>query len=145
MSSLKWMGYALFGLSLMACELRWKKSDERNAPAPIASFRPDLPPKGSQFGVGGGPIALDAAIERITEARCQRENECGSGRGYASCTEGVRREYREALNPRDCPESLDPGALNACLTAERSSQCGGLSLSRVSICTAATMCRKPAN
>lgn len=94
---------------------------------------------------GGSAIA---ARDRITDARCAREQRCeniGDSKKYSSmddCRARVRAEWKDDLNGVECPNGVDQTELDQCLGEIRGEDCGDPldALSRVAACTTGQIC-----
>jgi hypothetical protein len=100
--------------------------------------------------VGGGPVDVSSAVDRIVEARCAREASCGyigSDKKWASanaCSEVVSREYSDDLTAEDCPAGVDAKELDECIKESRNADCGNPIdvIGRVAACRTSDLCRK---
>jgi hypothetical protein len=96
---------------------------------------------------GGGPSAaqqsIDSAVERITNARCERESRCGNvgaGKDYDThekCLTVMRGKSAEGLPLSKCKGGIDQGGLSDCLTQIQNQKCGD----PITAFTRATACR----
>jgi hypothetical protein len=77
----------------------------------------------------GAQVANEDAIQRIADARCNREEACnniGSGKQYDNrdaCTRELSHNARADLRPENCG-ALDPNRLDQCLKDIRDEKCG---------------------
>jgi hypothetical protein len=148
-SNLAWCSVALvFGaVALGGCER--KSRDETSTYAPPRTAEP-APPTGGELGTGGGPIAINTAIDSIVEARCDREQKCGSVGAdkkfadRAACVREVQNEFRDDINTDDCPAGVDAKELGECLTEARNENCANPfdKIERVAACRTSDICRK---
>jgi hypothetical protein len=93
----------------------------------------------------------DAAIvERLSRARCDREQSCGNiggGQKYVSrdvCMDQMRGTIANDLNTFNCPGGLDRGEVEHCLSAIKSEQCGHPfeTIGRMQRCRTGALCVK---
>lgn len=109
----------------------------------------DLPPKNDDLAVGGGPIALNNAVNKIAEARCDRELKCaniGADKRYAdraSCTADVKKSVGDDLNAEDCPAGVDMKELDECLVEAKNEDCNNPfdKVGRLAACRTSDLCR----
>ena len=94
-------------------------------------------------------VANDTAIERLVEARCNREQAC-SDLGLAPKTDLVRcvAENRtaigELMSTAQCPNGADRAALDACINAIRDERCDAAPATSdmpLAPCRGADLCR----
>lgn len=111
----------------------------------VSSYRP--PSSGSS----GGPRsqASDGAIvERLSEARCSREEWCrnvGDGQAFASrdvCLETMRGGFGNDINEFKCPQGVDGVRLERCALAIQREQCDEPldTITRMDKCRSASLC-----
>jgi hypothetical protein len=95
-----------------------------------------------------GP-SMDATIDRLTTARCDREEACGNigdGKRYATrqvCTDQMRGGIANDLTASDCPAGLDGSKVKECMSAIGNEQCGLHpieSMSRIEKCRTSALC-----
>ncbi len=94
----------------------------------------------------------DAAIvDRLSNARCSREVVCdnvGDGKKYASrqvCMDKMRGSIGNDINSYQCPRGIDSVAVEDCLTAIGSEECGAHpieAITRMDKCRSGAMCMK---
>src|SRR3990167_3906240 len=138
------MLFVLGTLAFAGCE---RKSDRTGnyttAPTtgtPTTSER-DLMPKGDE-AVGGGPIAIDMALDKIVAARCDREMRCGNVGAdkkfsdHNACNSEVKKQFADGINSEDCPAGVDSKELEECLTDARKEDCNNTfdTIGRVAAC-----------
>jgi hypothetical protein len=69
-------------------------------------------------------------VDRMAGARCDQEQRCnnvGNGQKYASrqvCMDQQRGTLANDLNAYECPHGIDENALNRCMAAISTEQCG---------------------
>lgn len=98
------------------------------------------------------PSAVDASVvERLTHARCDREQFCGNvgdGKKYATqgvCLDSYRSSIGNDLNSYQCPGGLDGAGVHQCMSAISSEECGVHpieAIARVDNCRKGAMCVK---
>lgn len=94
------------------------------------------------------PVSADRAVNRVAEARCDRELACdniGSGHHWESreaCLLDLKKDLREKLGSRECANGVDRDRLNACLKESRTEQCGNPvdGVERASACGTSELC-----
>lgn len=128
-----------------------ERKQERYEPLTIDEKRADrdLTPKGDDLAVGGGPIAFNNAIDKLAEARCDRELKCGNvgaDKKFAdrmACTAAVKKSFADELNAEDCPAGIDSKELNECLHEARNEDCKNPfdKIGRLAACRTSDMCR----
>ncbi|WP_437742741.1 DUF6184 family natural product biosynthesis lipoprotein [Sorangium sp. So ce1504] len=104
------------------------------------------PPDGTQIEAR---VATVDAVDRIVQARCDREARCnniGPDRTYTSneaCSSRVRAEWREDLNLAECPGGTDSKELNECLQEIRNDDCNNPfdTLDRIVACRSSDLCK----
>jgi hypothetical protein len=109
----------------------------------------DLPPKNDDLAVGGGPIALNNAVDKIVEARCDRELKCanvGADKKFAdraACSAAVKKSLADELNAEDCPAGIDTKELDECLHESRNEDCKNPfdKVGRLAACRTSDLCR----
>ncbi|MBI2393570.1 MAG: hypothetical protein HYV09_28590 [Deltaproteobacteria bacterium] len=138
--------FALGALAIAGCERKSERTtDISTAPA---EPRRDLPPK-SDEPVGGGPIAIDQAINKIVGARCDREMKCGNigpDKKFSdqnSCMVTVGKDFGDDINADECPAGVDTKELDECLTEARNEDCKNPfdTIGRVAACRTSDICR----
>jgi hypothetical protein len=90
----------------------------------------------------------DSAVERITAARCDREQACnniGAHKGYetrAACTEELGHDKHADLSAAECPRGISEPDLNDCLHDIQTEKCGNPldSLARLAACRKGKLC-----
>lgn len=103
-------------------------------------------------GANVGVVQNQSAIQRIVQARCEREASCnnvGGDKRFADrnvCTSEIQKDMRDDLNAKDCPYGVDAKELNACLDSIQKESCGNLieTISRLAACRTSDMCLKTA-
>jgi hypothetical protein len=127
----------------MACN---KSSEQRDAE--MAHNDPDrsvATPSDESMAPAAG---IRGAADRIADARCEREQNCGNigaNEAYSStqdCLTRVRNEWRDDLNARECPGGVNQPQLDECLVKVRTESCGSPfgALARLTECTSAQIC-----
>jgi len=99
-------------------------------------------------GVTNAQPADGPTVDRLAEARCNRESRCnnvGDGRKFAStnmCLQELRASTARDLSATQCPRGLDRGGVELCLGAIQSEQCDHPldTLTRVGDCLSYHMC-----
>jgi hypothetical protein len=138
-------------IALGGCERRETRTTTTESP-PVAApptVRRDLPPMSDELGIGGGPVAIHDAIERIVGARCEREMRCGNVGADkkfsddSNCRSEVMKDFHDDLNAEECPAGVDAKELNECLTEARNEDCGNPfdTIGRVVACRTSDICR----
>jgi hypothetical protein len=80
-------------------------------------------------GLTRTPQSDDAVIERLSTARCEREESChnvGDGQKYASknaCIDRVREGIATDVSPRRCSRGVDGAELERCAAAIEFERC----------------------
>ncbi len=93
-------------------------------------------------------IGNDAAVERITAARCEREKMCndiGPDKSYATlqaCMNELGHDKAVDLRKEECPSGVAEADLSDCLTDIRNEKCGNPfdSVSRSAACRRGKLC-----
>lgn len=141
---------ALGVLAVAGCERKYNESrtidPKVESPTTLGDY--DLPPNAG-LGVGGGPLALSSAVDKIAEARCDREIKCGSvgtdkkWLDRTACSSSMKKSLNDELNADDCPEGIDTKELDECLHEARNENCKSPldKISRVAACRTSDMCR----
>jgi hypothetical protein len=114
---------------------------------PAATGTPQSPGVANAQGGAQGDAAI---VERLAEARCDREQACnhiGPGAVYASrgvCKEQVHGSIANDLNTYNCPRGLDGEAIDRCMAAIKGEECGHPfdTLVRYEKCRNAALCMK---
>jgi len=143
---------ALGTLALVGCERRENKYNRTTVVTPVESPKTsdrDLPPKGDELGVGGGPVEISMAVDKIVGARCDRELKCGNVGGdkkFAdrnACIASVNKDFADDLNAEDCPAGVDAKELSECLTEARNEDCANPfdTIGRIAACRKSDICR----
>lgn len=141
--------FALGALAIAGCERKSERTTEiSTAPAEPRPADRDLPPKGDE-PVGGGPLAIDSAINKIVAARCDREMKCGNVGAdkkftdNSACVASVGKEFADDLNAEECPAGVDSKELDECLTEARNEDCANPfdTIGRVAACRTSDICR----
>lgn len=137
----------LAALTFAVCALgcaRERGPQPATAP-PSAPASPIAPPAAR----GGGPIVYVAALDVIAEARCDREEQCGSvgpSARYADRSACLRESATREANALDMDEctTLRPDALERCAAEVRSEPCGSAAsaVGRLAACRIADLCRR---
>lgn len=120
-------------------------SAEPTAPPPAAPAAPAGP-----NAYGGGPLALDGAIDRLAEARCDLARKCAeTGKGkkegdLSKCMDKSRTTMAKGLDEKSCPKGIEMGALQTCLDEIRNESCSDPFdiAGRVEACRSTTLCAK---
>jgi hypothetical protein len=97
---------------------------------------------------GAQVVSNDRAVNRIAEARCDRELACdniGDGHKWSSkqdCMLDLKKDLRDKLSADDCPNGVDQRRLNECLKDSRTERCGNPidTIGRASTCGTAELC-----
>jgi len=137
---------------LIGCERKRDLSgmDLRREPGQAElDLRRDYGEEQRPTAIGGGPLGVSDAIDRIVEARCAREASCGyigAEKKWASsdaCTEVVAREYSDDLSEAECPAGVDGKELSECIEESRNADCGNPIdvIGRVAACRTSDLCR----
>ena len=92
--------------------------------------------------------STESAVERITAARCDREQACdnvGAHKSYetrATCEQELGNDKRADLSAAECPRGISEPDLNDCLHGIRTERCGNPldSLSRLAVCRKGKLC-----
>lgn len=106
-------------------------------------------PKNVELGVGGGPVEPGGAVDKILEARCDRELKCGNlgpSKQYAdrdACNAAMRKSLADELNADECPAGIDIKELDECLHAARNEDCKNPfdTIGRAAACRTSDICR----
>jgi hypothetical protein len=116
---------ALTAILATGCERR----SESTATSPTNRYRTD-------DGGAGASASMQAtgvdtmSVEKLSSARCDREEACnhlGAGKTYASrdaCMYQMRGSMAKELNSSNCPNGVDQNAVERCMAAIRSEECG---------------------
>lgn len=88
------------------------------------------------------------AREQLSEARCQRERQCGNigeDKTFSSsqdCLARIQSDWKDDLNTRQCPGGINQEQLDECLAEVRSEDCNNPfdTLARITECTKAQIC-----
>jgi hypothetical protein len=144
---------ALGAFALAGCERRENRYESPSAgpAAPVDHPRTadrDIWPKNDE-AVGGGPVELGNAVDRIVGARCEREMRCGNVgadkkfSSQGSCVADVKKDFSDDINAEDCPAGVDSKELNECLTEARNEDCANPfdTIGRVAACRTTDICR----
>jgi len=143
---------ALGAVALVGCERRDDKYNRTTVVTPVESPKTvdrDLPPKGNDLGVGGGPVEISMALDKIVGARCDREMKCGNVGGDKkfstrdACMSEVKKEFSDDINAEECPAGVDGKELSECLTEARNEDCANPfdTIGRVAACRTSDLCR----
>ncbi len=124
-------GVSVVALALGACG----RGEIRGPDAPVTSTSAHV-------------ASNDSAIQRITDARCDREVACnnvGAGKSYGTrqaCTNELGHDKRADLRAEECPRGISEPDLNDCLADIKSEKCGNPldSISRLAACRKAKLC-----
>jgi hypothetical protein len=89
-----------------------------------------------------------SAAEQISQARCEREQECGNignDKTFSSsndCMARIQNDWKDDLNARQCPGGINQHELSECLQQVRGEACGNPfdTLARITECTAGQIC-----
>jgi hypothetical protein len=145
---------AVATVPLIGCERRRDLSgvDLRRDPttAELEQRQKDWGEPQAPMAIGGGPVDVSGAIDRIVEARCAREASCGyigGDKKWASadaCDEVVSREYADDLSAEECPAGVDGNELAECVEESRNADCANPIdvIGRVAACRPSQLCRK---
>ncbi len=129
-------------LSLGACE--------RDAPLVSRESAPMTRTEAPTTPVETSPTtAVDPALARLAEARCDREVRCenvGEGRRYESrsaCIREVRTSHADDVNRSECPAGVDQRELAECMEEVRNEDCGNPldTVGRLVACRSSDLCR----
>ena len=90
----------------------------------------------------------DTAIQRVTNARCDREVACnniGGGKSYSTreaCMNELGHDKAADLRAEECPRGISEPDLHDCLTDIKSEKCGNPldSISRIAACRKGKLC-----
>jgi hypothetical protein len=101
-------------------------------------------------GLTRTPQSDDAILDRLSAARCEREESCrnvGDGRMYASksaCIERVRDGIATDVKPHTCSNGVDGAELERCAAALEFERCDRAldSLAGMDRCQTAALCVK---
>lgn len=101
-------------------------------------------------GANVGVVQNASAIERIVQARCEREATCnnvGTDKHFSNrdvCQREIRADMKDDLNAKDCPAGIDGKELGECLDAIHKESCGNPleTISRLAACRTSDMCLK---
>ena len=97
---------------------------------------------------GANVVVNDEAIQRLTEARCERAKACndlGKDDKYkdeAACRREVAHDMSSELRPGECPRGIRQEKLSNCLQEIRNEKCGNPfdKISRIATCRTGTLC-----
>jgi hypothetical protein len=89
-----------------------------------------------------------SATEQLSEARCQREQQCGNigdDKTFSStqdCLARIQSDWKDDLSSRQCPGGINQEQLDECLSEVRGEDCNNPfdTLARVTECTKAQIC-----
>ena len=89
-----------------------------------------------------------SAAEQISQARCEREQECGNigpDKTFSSsqdCLARIQSDWKDDLNSRECPGGINQKELNECMAQVRAEACANPfdTLARVTECTSGQIC-----
>jgi hypothetical protein len=89
-----------------------------------------------------------SAAEQISQARCEREQECGNigaDKTFSStqdCLARIQNDWKDDLNSRECPGGINQKELNECMAQVRAEACANPfdTLARVTECTSGQIC-----
>jgi hypothetical protein len=95
--------------------------------------------------------AGNQTIDRITHARCLREERCGNvgpDRRFVSmqsCMNKTRTEWQDELDARECPGGVVQGAFSECLARIEQEACDEAldSLGHIAACGESDICNSP--
>jgi hypothetical protein len=135
MRAIKWM---VGGATVLAVVLTsgCTRDHGQSSPAPATRVAPTA--------IGGGPPPTEMAIDRLGEARCEREARCGrlgpegSYDTRQQCLDADLMSRLDVLDPANCPNGIRSDLLEACIEAMRTERCD--SDSRSSGCTVQSLC-----
>ena len=117
------------------------------APAPVQTREP----LGATNPQPRSNYADASVVDRLSSARCDREQFCsnvGDGRKYASrrvCMDQLHGTVANDLNSYQCPRGIDGTAVQECLSAIASEECGAHpveAITRMEKCRTGAMCMK---
>jgi hypothetical protein len=136
---------ALSIFCVAGCERRETRQEGTNVTPPAVAPRTMDEPAAT----GGGPLAINAAVDQIASARCAREMKCGNvgaDKKYAdqnACTTELKKEFGDDLNANDCPAGVDQKELGECLAEIKNEDCGNPldTISRLAACRTSDMCK----
>jgi hypothetical protein len=123
---------------------------ERERERPGAVTTEEKGTTGTTTVTGANVTSNQAAIEKIVAGRCAREETCknvGVDKKYTNpqaCTQKIKADMKDDLNPKECPRGVDEAQLNKCIDAIRKEDCNNPidSLSRVVACRTGDLCVK---
>jgi hypothetical protein len=86
--------------------------------------------------------------EQISEARCEREQQCGNignDKTFSSardCLARIQNDWKEELSARQCPAGVNQYELDECLKQVREEACANPfdTLARITECTSRQIC-----
>jgi hypothetical protein len=100
-------------------------------------------------GPGMSPASRTrSAAEQISQARCEREQQCGNigaDKTFSStqdCLARIQNDWKGDLDTRQCPGGINQQELDECMSEVRSEDCGNPfdTLARITECTKAQIC-----
>jgi hypothetical protein len=103
----------------------------------------------NQGAVAMTPASLTrTAMEQISEARCERERQCGNigdDKTFSSsqdCLARIQSDWKDDLNARQCPGGVNQQQLDECMSQIRGEDCNNPfdTLARVTECTKSQIC-----
>lgn len=97
---------------------------------------------------GAGVVANDEAIQRLTDASCDRAKACnklGKDEKYAdeaACKREVGHDMKADLRPGECPRGIRQEKLSNCLQEIQNDKCGNIldKVSRLATCRTGSLC-----
>jgi hypothetical protein len=107
--------------------------------------------KGTETNVTSAQRDADTAVvQKLSAARCDQEQQCknvGPGAKFASrtvCLDQLRGGMANDLNAYDCPRGLDRDAVDSCMAAIKTEDCGHPfdTLKRYDKCRTGALCMK---
>jgi uncharacterized protein DUF6184 len=98
-----------------------------------------------------GTARYELATARIVGARCDREVTCvqnGANKRFETrdiCTRDEAKRTQDELKASECPNGIDNGKLQTCLSALGRQDCGALisSLQTLDVCKTSALCIGP--
>jgi Family of unknown function (DUF6184) len=89
-----------------------------------------------------------SAAEQISQARCEREQQCGNigpDKTFSSsqdCLVRIQNDWKEDLDSRQCPGGINQHELNECMAQVRAEACANPfdTLARITECTSGQVC-----
>ena len=106
------------------------------------------PPAEGVTTTGAGVVANEAAVTRLTSARCDRAlacNEFGEKAKYkddAACRRENHHDLEAELRASECPRGIRQEKLANCVEEIRNEKCGNIldKISRIATCRTGALC-----